>query len=62
MIIMRLAGTVFGIVCLFHLLRVIMDVDVVIGGWLLPIWVNWVGFFGTAALCVGLWYFSGKKK
>ena len=60
-LIMRLAGTIFGIVCILHLLRVITGVPVEIDGWLLPMWVNWMGFFGAGALSVGLWYFSGKK-
>ena len=60
-LIMRLAGTVFGIVSILHLLRVVTGVDIVIGNWVMPLWFNWMGFVGAGALSIGLWYFSGKK-
>jgi len=60
-IIMRLAGTIFGIVAILHLLRILLGTEVIIDGWLLPLWVNWIGFIGTGALSAGLWYFSWKN-
>lgn len=58
---MRLAGTIFGIVAILHLLRITLGVDVIIGNWALPLWINWLALPGTGALCFGLWYLSGKK-
>jgi len=60
-IIMRLAGTIFGMVAILHLLRILLGTEVIIDGLLLPFWVNWMGFFGTGVLSAGLWYFSGKN-
>lgn len=60
-IIMRLAGTIFGLVAILHLLRILLGANVIISNWSLPLWVNWIGFFGTGVLSTGLWYLSGKK-
>jgi hypothetical protein len=58
---LRFAGIIFGIVAVFHLLRIIFEPSVDIAGWSLPIWVNWLGFFATAFLCGWLWSMSGSK-
>jgi hypothetical protein len=58
----RISGTIFGIVALIHLLRLITGVPVLINGWLLPIWVNWMGLIATGFLCVWLWRLSGYEK
>lgn len=55
---LRIAGTIFGIVGLLHLARVIFCVDLVIGNCSLPIWVNVAGFIGAALLCTWLWWLS----
>jgi len=57
---LRFAGTIFGIVGILHLLRVITGIPVLIGGWSLPIWINWMGLFGASFLCIWLWRLSGK--
>ena len=43
-----IAGTVFGIVALAHLLRIVLALPVTIGQWVLPIWVS-----GVAVVVVG---------
>ena len=55
---LRLAGTIFGVVALIHLLRIITGVPVLIGGWSLPMWVNWMGLVATSLLSVILWKLS----
>ncbi|MEN8250488.1 MAG: hypothetical protein ABFS32_16255 [Bacteroidota bacterium] len=60
--VLRLGGTIFGVVAVFHLLRVILGASVIIDGLELPIWVNVVGFIGTAVLCVVMWWLSFHKK
>jgi hypothetical protein len=37
-----LAGVIFAIVALVHLLRIYMAWPVVIGDWTVPIWVSWI--------------------
>ncbi len=39
-----LIGIILGIVSLAHLARAIWGVSVVIDGWMIPIWLSWVGF------------------
>ena len=49
-----LAGVVFAIVALAHLLRIFMDWPIVIDTWTVPMWLSWIalviagglGFFG----------------
>ena len=60
-LLLRLAGTIFGIVAVFHLLRVVIGVSVIISGWELPIWVNVLGFIATAILCGWMWWVSYRK-
>lgn len=50
-----LAMLVFAVVAVSHLARVLFQVDVVIGGTAIPLWVSGVGFLITAALAFGLW-------
>ena len=61
-LLLRLAGTIFGVVAVFHLLRVITGASIVIAGWDLPIWVNVIGFVGTAILCGVMWRVSFGNK
>lgn len=58
---LRIAGIIFGIAAILHLLRIIFDASVLIAGWSMPIWMNWMGFFATAFLCGWLWSVSGSK-
>jgi hypothetical protein len=49
-----LAGVVFAIVALAHLLRIFMEWPIVIDTWTVPMWLSWIalviagglGFFG----------------
>ena len=42
---LRVAGTIFGIVAVLHLLWVVMGISVVIDGWMLPVWMNVIGLW-----------------
>jgi hypothetical protein len=59
---LRIAGTIFAVVCFVHLFRIITGVSVVIGEWPLPVWINWMGFIGTAVLSGWLWWISFRKE
>ena len=37
---LRIAGTVFGIVAVLHFSRVVTGIQVLIGEWELPLWIN----------------------
>jgi hypothetical protein len=59
---LRIAGAIFGIVAVLHLLRLITGVTVMIGDWTLPMWVNMLGLIGAAVLCFWLLFMSGKQE
>ena len=49
-----LAGVIFAIVALAHLLRVLMGWPIVIDTWTVPIWLSWIAL----AVAGGLSYFG----
>ncbi|MGB7770603.1 MAG: hypothetical protein WBL43_01955 [Pseudolabrys sp.] len=48
------ASVIFGIVALFHVLRILLSWPVVIGGWTVPMWFSWIGL----VVAGGLSYFG----
>ena len=49
-----LAGVIFAIVALLHLLRIYMGWPVAIDGWAIPMWVSWIAL----VVAGGLSYFG----
>jgi hypothetical protein len=47
-----ISGTIFGLVALAHLLRVVYQMPVHAGDWAFPMWLSWSGFAVAGALCV----------
>lgn len=45
-----LAGTIFLLVTLLHLSRIIFGGTVVIANWVVPIWLSWGGLVGAGFL------------
>jgi hypothetical protein len=45
-----LAGAIFAVVALVHLLRIYMGWTVMIGDWTAPIWMSWIAVLGACAL------------
>jgi len=50
----RMAGVVFVVVAVLHLLRILLGWEAVVGGWHVPLWFSWLalafaGFLGYAA-------------
>jgi Mn2+/Fe2+ NRAMP family transporter len=49
------AGVIFAVVALAHLVRIVMDWSVIIGDWSIPMWVSWVALIVAGGLSlVGL--------
>ncbi len=46
------SGTVFGLVAVAHLVRVVYQVRIHVGDWAFPMWASWGGFVVAVALCV----------
>jgi len=44
------AGLIFAVVALVHLLRILLGWPVVIDDWTVPMWVSWIGLVVTGVL------------
>ncbi len=58
---LRIAGTIFGLVSLLHLLRILTGIRILIGDCSLPVWINWFGLIAGGALSYLLWKISAGK-
>jgi len=47
-----LAGIIFTLVALFHLVRIFMEWPVLIGDWFVPMWVSWVALIVAGGLAL----------
>jgi Mn2+/Fe2+ NRAMP family transporter len=47
-----LAGIIFTLVALFHLVRIYMDWPVMIADWSVPKWLSWVGLIVAGGLAL----------
>jgi len=47
---LKLAGAIFALVALAHLVRAAMGWPITIDGWNVPIWLSWVAFVIAGAL------------
>ncbi|HVZ66422.1 MAG TPA: hypothetical protein VG936_17800 [Lacunisphaera sp.] len=59
---LRVAGTIFGLVSLGHLLRMLLRFQFLIGSHHVPMWMNALAFLVTAALAWWLWQLSLPAK
>jgi hypothetical protein len=58
---LRVAGCIFGIVAILHLIRIITGAMVIIASHSLPIWANVMGFLVTGFLSGWLLWLSTKR-
>lgn len=58
----RLASGIFGLVALAHVLRLAFQVEVVVGGWRVPMAISVFGALVPAALAFFLWRESGAGR
>ena len=56
----RIAGAVFGIYALFHLLRLMLGWPAQVGNWAIPMWASALGLLLNGALSV--WAFRLPAK
>jgi len=47
-----LAGVIFAMVALFHLVRIFMEWTVIIGDWSIPMWVSWIALVVAGGLAL----------
>ena len=56
---LKVAGIIFFVVAIIHLLRVILKTEVIIAGYVLPIWASVWGF--VVPLLLAIWMFKSLK-
>jgi hypothetical protein len=55
---LRIAGTIFGMVCLGQLLRLVTQAEVLVEGRQIPLWLSAVAVVITGSLSLWLWKLS----
>ena len=50
-----IAAAIFSLICLVHIARLVYGLDIVIGGWPVPLWVSMPGAVVTGGLAFMLW-------
>lgn len=53
------AGIIFTIVALVHLLRIYTHFDLIVAGEAIPIWANMIGF--AISIVLAVWMFKARK-
>jgi hypothetical protein len=43
-------ATVFSVIGILHLFRIVLGWEAVVGGWSIPMWLSWVAMIVTAML------------
>jgi hypothetical protein len=59
---LRVAGAVFGIYALFHLLRVMLGWPAHVSTLAIPVWASALGLLLNGALCVGAFRLRAKVR
>lgn len=49
-------GSIFSIVAIVHVVRILLNLNVVIGNWSLPLWVS--GWIALILLVLSVWLFK----
>ena len=55
-----ISGTIFFLVAMLHLLRLIYHWPIVVGTWTVPHWVSYVGFPAASGYCVWAYWLVRK--
>ncbi len=58
----QIFGIIFTIVGALHLLRLLTNFSVVLGGWVVPLWVSYFGVLLAWSLAYSAFFLSRKKK
>ena len=55
------AGMIFTLLVLFHLMRIFEDWPVIIGDWSVPTWVSWAGVIVAGVLAIVGFKFTANE-
>ena len=58
---LRVAGIVFGLMCLGQLLRLVTRTEIVIAGYPMPLWASVCGFLVAGGLSMWMWIASFRR-
>lgn len=47
----QITGIIFGVVTLGHVLRLVMGWPIQLAGWVIPMWLSWLGILFAGTLC-----------
>lgn len=47
---LRISGAVFGVIAVLHGVRLLLDWPAQIAGWVVPLWISWIGILAAGAL------------
>ncbi len=53
-----ISGTIFAIVAIIHLLRIVNNWALMLGPWSAPMWVSWLGTLLPTVLCAWAFRFA----
>lgn len=59
---LRVAGAIFGLVCLGHLWRLLTKAEVIVAGYRMPLWMSACGLVVAGGLSIWLWRLSSAVK
>ncbi len=54
------SGFVFLLVAVFHLFRLVHHWPIVVGTWMIPHWVSYIGFPASSGYCVWACWLIGR--
>lgn len=59
---LRLTGTIFVLIALVHVWRLVRDIDVMVGSHHVPMWISVAGAIVTGLLGFWLWTLSARTR
>ncbi len=59
---LNLAGIIFLVVALAHLVRLTFGWNLILGGFAIPLWLSWVGVFVAAYLSYSSFHFARARR
>ncbi len=55
---LRVVGTIFGLLCIGHLLRLVAEAEMIIADYQVPLWMSGLGLVIAGALSFWMWRLS----
>jgi hypothetical protein len=47
---LRISGSIFGVLGLVHVVRLLRGWPVQVAGWIVPLWISWIAVLAAGAL------------